>query len=384
MFRKTTAAILLLATILLTGCQGKLPQGLDTTQSPSEMQTADLGIDYNEYVVWNGAYAWSELATFVLDDLTVYYIGDDHKCIPICARAQCDHKSKDCSAYLEATDIYAANDRLYYLAYGTEANLGLFSMSLSGIDRRQVNALAPVQDMNNFSYSMRISGDLFALQISLMNADENVKTVYLASLKNNSSLETIFTDLPVGFESVDLWRMTEDWVFAYSKDSDGAYHILGYNILAKKTYDLFVADPTKLGPIYVSKDNFFSWSVLGEGIYRMELGKKPSLVMELPDSLCGAGVFDDQYIYLCNIAAAKFNPTAVPSEEVGLYIYTHSGELINFLPQGDITGIPSYAVSTKDYIYFYDYSAGDPTPAYYLEKEKIGSAELVWMSVKNT
>ena len=227
---------------------------------------------------------------------------------------------------------------------------------------------------------MRIGGELFALQISQMNVDKNVKTIYLSSLKSDSSLETIFTDLPVGFESVELWRMTEDWVFAYSKDSDGAGHVLGYDILAQKTYDLFIADPAKLGPIYVSDDNVFSWSVLGEGIYRMELGKEPALVLELSDSLCGVGVFDDQYIYLCNIAAAKFDPAAVPPEEVGLYIYTHSGELVSFLPQGDITGTPSYAVSTNDYIYFYDFSAVDPTPVYYLEKEKLGSAELVWMS----
>lgn len=369
--KKSVLCIALTVSLLLAGCKGQ------QAKDPNPTGTA---INYNDYVFFSGEYACTAQGVYFLKDSTLYFMDKNHNYIPLCSNPQCTHRSSDCSAYLGAPSIYAVNDHLYYMANSADGQEQLFQMSLTGTERQAVNDIAVLKDCLTFSISYLVAGEHFVLRATVPTAESSDTTVYSASLERNAPLTPIFTDLEQDLIVADLMNATDEWVFAIAEDSDGSCYMVGYEFAAGKSHKLFQLDPMYTSKVSVLPDGTFVWSVLNEGIYQMRPGETPTLLCTLQDWAQGVAIPDGQYFYLSNMAAAQISNT-IPAEQTGVFIYSLAGEPVGFLPAKDIAGALSYAFSTEQYVYFYDFNAMNAVPVCYLDKSEIGTDALCWHTI---
>lgn len=366
--KKSIVWILLAAMLLLAGCKDPevVKPGL-----------TEAGTDYNDYVVWSGEYAWTADGVYFLKNGILFFLDENQNDIPLCGNPQCSHQNSACSAFLGTTAIYASNEHLYYMADSSEGQLKLYQMSLLGTERQVMNNLAVLEDCSNVATSYQIAGEHFVLKATVSTTESAETTIYSASLEKNAPLSPIFTDLDQDLTVLSLMHTTDKWVFAIAQDTNLSCHIVGYEFAACKSYDLFQIDPSRTGNVNIRPDGAFVWSVMNEGIYQMRLGETPSLLCTVQDWEQGVAVADDQYFYLSNMAAARGADT-IPAEQTGVSIYSLTGEPVDFLPAEDIAGALSYAFSTEQYVYFYDFYTGNGTPVCYLDKSELGTDALHW------
>lgn len=369
--KKSVLCIVLAVILLLTGCSG---------QEAAKPTPPATDVDYNDYVVWSGAYACTTQGVYFLNHNTLYFLDESQKYVPLCSKPQCTHKSPDCSAFVDDSSIYAANDHLYYMAHSTDGPWQLYQMSLTGTERQVVNDIALLKDCNHVGASYQIAGEHFVLSAKIYTAESAERTIYCASLEHNAPLTPIFTDLEPGLTVPTLMHTTRDWVFAVAQDAELNCYMVGYEFATGKSHKLFQMDPMYTGNVTLGKDGAFVWSVMNEGIYQMRLGEAPSLLCPLRDWEQGAAIADDQYFYLSNMAAAKRSDT-IDAAQTGVSIYGLDGEPVAFLPAGEIAGVLSYAFSTPQYVYFYDFDALSSIPVCYLDKSEIGTDALCWHTV---
>lgn len=369
--KKSVLCIALALILLLTGCSG---------QEVTKPAPPATDVDYNDYVVWSGAYACTTQGVYFLNHNTLYFLDESQKYVPLCSKPQCAHQSADCSAYVDATSIYAVDDHLYYMSHSSDGPWQLYQMSLTGTERQAVNDIAVLKDLDSVRTSYRIAGEHFVLEATTSTAESAVRTIYCASLEHNAPLTPIFTDLEPGLTVPTLMHTTRDWVFAIAQDAELNCYMVGYEFATGKSHKLFQMDPMYTGNVTLGKDGAFVWSVMNEGIYQMRLGEAPSLLCPLRDWEQGAAIADDQYFYLSNMAAAKRSDT-IDAAQTGVSIYGLDGEPVAFLPAGEIAGVLSYAFSTPQYVYFYDFDTLSSIPVCYLDKSEIGTDALCWHTV---
>lgn len=312
---------------------------------------------YSAFVVWNGAYACLEDSTYINTPQTVLRIDNYTR------RVQVIEKNWD-GMYA----LYAGPDGLYSLIQPHDTGLlGLYRLDNYG-SCTLVNDLSSLPNRQISNY--QVCGDAFTVQIG--------EDIYFG--KTDGDLTRIFSC--GSYAGLTLWRTTPDWVFVIGHSGHGPVDVLGYQISEARFMKLY----TTLGEnlVWISECNgAIYWNNLRDGFYCMkDADSDPVLLKASEEMPVGAGIYDDQYMYL-------YSDKSENQADHGLYIYDLNCNLLAFLPAPEETML-SYAFSTENDVYFYRFSGGYPdtraispssVPVYYIDKALIGTDGLGWNAV---
>ena len=187
---KKMIALLLMAMLLLTGCQvgGEQPGSDDATTTPTEAQPQydwmagespiavrrsgllRAGLNTVPFDVTNQGFYYISFAAGSNPNSYILY-GDNNSdtVIKLCGRADCTHDTKDCNAYVGSTcyAISCWNGYLYVVYEEADVNMGhnltLYRMNLDGSDRVVVldlHQFALDNDLEYASYELMTDGYL--------------------------------------------------------------------------------------------------------------------------------------------------------------------------------------------------------------------------------
>lgn len=187
---KKMIALVLIAMLLLTGCQtnGGQSVAVDATEptavydwmagespvTPQRMGLKRAGTNNTDYAIApNGVYfmyntgratSTGEIITFVL-----YSDYGSDTVIKLCGRADCDHNNPDCNAYIAGgNNIYYYEGYLYAVSGDSEAGCSLIRMDMDGSNH------VTVYDLNQFAQDL---GYDYA-QCSMIDSGECLFGVY--------------------------------------------------------------------------------------------------------------------------------------------------------------------------------------------------------------
>ena len=216
---KKMIALVLIAMLLLTGCQtnGEQSVAADATEptadynwmageshvTPERMGLKRAGTNNTDYAIApNGVYFMYETgrATSTGEKISfVLYMdyGSD-TVIKLCGRADCDHNNPDCNSYVAGgNNIYYYDGYVYAVSGSHGEGCSLIRMNMDGSNR------VTVYDLNQFAQDL---GYDFA-QCSMMDSGECLFSVYE------------WTEVPAG---PNEQAFTSSWVKSYRYALDGS------------------------------------------------------------------------------------------------------------------------------------------------------------------
>lgn len=389
---KKAGLLLFIVVIILTGCEPQ-PNTSDTTAPAStQMRT----VDFNDYIIY-GQWALSEDGFYIASsdfnipesdaDSFLYFMDSDLRFTPLCGRPECDHHNADCDALINSHTIYYNNGSLYYIPDSQTAagNRGVYQMSMTGQDRHMVQKLDFLNSGDNFGFFVKKCDPYLVVSYDTSDIHEgNEQGIYLVSLNTDSPPLPIFEEVNGSKDvSYSIFKTVYPWVLALGEKNEYGAELWGYNIDTQEYH--MILDNWRfsiIADLYVSETEM-AWFVLGDGYYRLNLatGKTKKLRNANPEVEQGGAIYDDQYIYLNNATKGVDDVGTVPPEQRGLHIYDRDAKELVFLPAEGLDCYLSYAFSTADRVFFYDFMAGTGLPCYYIEKDKIPTGEAQWIPI---
>ncbi len=392
--KRLLACFAALSIFLLAGCVSNLQ---NQATEPSD-QPPDAAIDYNKFMNWSGSWAAAENGYYILADNPgisnipylkyLYFMDTNCNLAPLCGRPECDHHNKDCDALIETSNIFYHNGSLYYLYTEEMGKRGIYQMSLTGQNRHLVRKLDFFNRSASYGFSAGKCGPYLVVTYDAPDITEgDDRTIYLVSLDSDEPPIPIFKDLNGEENSrYEIFKEAYPWVLALKiEETERGHELWGYNIETQEY--LLIMDNWRyglLGDLYASETEI-DWFTLGEGFYRLDLKTGETTMLRDADPVVeqGAGVYDDQYIYLNNATPGADKTGTVPPEQRGLHIYDRDAKELAFLSANGIDFHLSYAFTTADRVFFYNFTELDHIPCYYIEKDKILTGELQWIPIES-
>ncbi len=387
--KKISALFLALLFLLLAGCN----TGTHKTDPTTTPMISNL--DYNQYTCTHGSWAQAQDGYYILTDNKriadsdavsfLYFMDHNLNCAPLCGRPECDHQNADCDALIDTLGIYYHKDHLYYISTKEFGKRGVYQMSLTGQDRRLVQSLEFLNAYESYGLSTKKCGPYLVVNYEAPDISiGNNQVVYLVSLDNDEPPTCIFGEL--GEEdatSYTPWTAKYPWLFVLGAKTEHGYEVLGYNVETQERSLIFNFWSMNLMDVYASEKEL-DWFLMGDGFYRHDLstGETKKLREADPAVELGGGAYDDQYIYLYNATKGIDDMGVVPADQRGLHIYDRDGNRVAFISAEGLEHQPSYAFSTADRVFFYDFPSLNKIPCYYIEKDKIPSGELQWIPIE--
>lgn len=386
--KKVSAFFLALLFLLLAGCV-TITHNTETTAPPLNSSS-----EYNQYTCTHGIWAQAQDGYYILTDNKrtsdsdamsyLYFMDHDLNCAPLCGRPECDHQNADCDAFIDTAAIYYYKDHLYYISTSEFGKRGIYQMTLTGQERRLVQSLDFLNSSESYGLSTKKCGpDLVVNYEAPDITTGNNQVVYLTSLENDEPPTPIFGEL--GGEdatSYTPWTAKYPWLFVLGAKTELGYEVWGYNVETQERRFIFDFWNTNVVDIYASETEM-DWFLMGDGFYRYDLVTEETKKLRDADPAVelGGGAYDDQYVYLYNATKGIDDMGIVPADQRGLHIYDRDGNRLAFVSADGLKFQPSYAFSTVDRVFFYDFSSLNRIPCYYIEKEKIPTGEAVWIPI---
>lgn len=338
------------------------------------------GIDYNSYAGSKSFFSYTDSAYIFFNNGQLTFLEPtlSSPIAPLCAKPGCDHKTEDCTSRLNASGIYAYEDKLYYILWNTAGNtLELYSSDMYGAGRKKVSTLN-ISTGSNFSYEHNIGNGFAVVNLCNWKVDSQTQTLYLVHLASADETPTILFDVayteaemhdgiaPTGVDRIWTW----DNGVLFNVFNGDNYTLYGYNDESKEVSPL-VENWAWNGNLAIQEDTLY-WYIPGQSLYATQLstGEDSMFTGDLPQSLDTIyyTFFDDQYIYLVS-------PDGSDQTEV----YDYTGKLMQKMPFDAENRTLMFALPTPDYVFFYDFDADTCEPVCYLEKSAIanGTAEYI-------
>lgn len=345
--------------LCLSGCQ-------QNKQPPQ-----DTGIDYNQYIYAHGRVAYTQDTYLFFENGMLQFLEPTLSAplSKLCTRPDCSHRDASCSAWLNATQVFAAGDHLYYVGQDEAGMYGLYEMSTTGEARRCVREI-PVISGVNCGFSSRVYGSYLALEVSKWNTSAPSYMVYLTDYTDP---EGEFSLVLGGEENTETEyagiELRDGWLFAQATDVTTKERTLaGYDIQAGEAHTL--VEDWSASNAYALKDGTLYWTAPGDGFYSLSLDTMEQTKLGEWNGEVGVGlaIYDDQYLYLSN---ALSQTASTDGDDRGVYIYDYHGNQVDVIPVESSSQSPVFLLSTPQYVFFYDVSQG-LLPKWYLDKGNLG------------
>lgn len=107
--------------LCMSGCQqGKQPQ--------------ETGIDYNQYIYAHGQVAYTQDAYVFFQNGVLQFLEPTLSAplSKLCTRPDCAHQDASCSAWVDATSVFAAGNHLYYVGQDVAREYGVYQLDTTG------------------------------------------------------------------------------------------------------------------------------------------------------------------------------------------------------------------------------------------------------------
>ena len=264
-----------------------------------------------------------------------------------------------------------------------DRHYGLYRMDIH-TGERTLSSRLPLLDRagDSFGYSYCVYGSYMALELNRWRGDAKESAIYLIKIGEDggTDLEPIFGGEGNTAISYSCIQMRDGWIFVWATDT--ATHtttLCGYDMETGETRAL-VEDWHTVSTISLRGETLY-WFEPVVGFFSVPLeGGEPTLLRACdPPAEYGAGVYDDQYLYLSTSIAQLDALGTVPEERRGLAIYDYQGNLLQFIPATEEARHYACLLSTPEYVFFFDMDSSVLEPCWYLKKADVasGTAELI-------
>lgn len=346
------------------------------------------GVDYNKYIASKGFFAYTDPAYISCDTGKMSFLEPTLTAplSPLCAKPDCDHDSKTCSSYVEDyAGVFAYENELYYL-YNTDTGLELRRMDADGGNRKTVGALN-VKTGADFSCPYQIGCGALLLDLWTWDVTTERQKLYLFSLEHPEQepvllFEGLFDTNLSKEENVAsfYYSIWDNWVLYVVRTGwggpalgyyDSLYSLYGYDRTTGETR-LLVEDWAYNGAAVIEGSEL-TWYIPGQEIHKVQLdtGEEQTCAVDFQDAADYYAHFDDRYLYLIDLDGTQGNA-----------ICDREGKLLQTLPPDPAGHIMTYAMSTPEYVFFYDTDAAAITFTSCLEKSAIASGTAEYLEVK--
>lgn len=341
------------------------------------------GVDYNQYIYAHGRVAYTEDAYVFLDNSLLQFLEPTLSAplSKLCVRPDCSHRDASCSAWVDTTAVFAADDHLYYIGQDEAGVYGVYELNTTGTERRCIKKIPVVSNVSG-GFSSRIYGRYLALEVAKWETESPKYMVYLTDYTDPQAEFSIVLGSETNEETVYAGvELRDGWLFAQAVDAQSQESALvGYNIQTGTQHTL--VEPWHSGNAFSLRDQTLYWAAPEDGFYSMNLENMEQTKLGEWDADVGQGlsIYDDQYLYVTN-ALPQIETTA--GEERGLYIYDYEGNQVSFLPGESDGPYPVFLLSTPQYVFFYD-SAQELLPQWYMDKGDIAQGKANLLPVPNS
>lgn len=347
-------------------------------------EKTDETTNYNDYIIFRGGITIDGGNYYFLDQQILYVMGQELFPVPLCSKPECEHEDDSCNAWLDTASIYASGGRLYYIEQTDNNKLSLISLSLTASDKKYIKSLWDSKEAYSdpISYAYRLVGNHLIMEITTTTVEETKTGIYLTTLDETGKITQLCQAQNDGTDRLMLWKCTSDWAFLIGKNTEKGYELYAVNLNTEEQYLVMEDYNTDIVDLYISEEDIY-WFDLKKGFFRLNIESMDREMVRSVNSEYefGGGIYDDHYMYLINDTAYSDEKGLIPEEKQGLYIYDRNGGQLNFLSTSGVEGYLSYAFSTEEKIFFYDFRQHGPIPTYYIEKKQIGTDQLEWFKI---
>ena len=282
----------------------------------------------------------------------LYYLNKkDKRATILCAKPDCQHKGKDCNAWINSWGMWRCEDKLYCITFANGGNGGKFvtSMANDGTERRDVQELSfnPGGSRSSYDRPVFYGGDVYYVyndvlyRVPLGGDKEDAKALWGEDAGNGGGGPLMITGNEL---HLTLWADGEYiYVMANIEQCGGTYKdtLFAYSIKDKQIRQVWaVPDEAEAGKWDTTGVSVSAWYVLdgtiyfylaGNGFWRSSLNSGETVLLAGTGDTAeyGTALFSDDYMCLLNDLPGEHN-----ENEGGdtFYIYGLDGTLQKELP----------------------------------------------------
>ena len=324
----------------------------------------------------------------------LYYLDKDRNTWKIVCHKEadgvpCDHKGIYCDGVVSEQDVSIGlyDNHIYSVSFlGAEpGTMLLCRRNLDGSQEEVARILSYPEGQTTGGMYHRGNYIYYFYESDVETGQIRKETIYVCSLTSQEEETLILEDTKEDLYGYRIYPY-EDFIYLLRYGKNGN-QLIQYDIKQKEQQ--IVAEGIPDGTLYPAENRIYI-SAAGEGVYCLDLeNKEVNLIFEQSEGETGIAYFDGDYFY------SGLHILRHARAEDRLRIYNQEGKLVEelsypeeeaevFRNDKDVTVLrPSslyYAVSTENMVFFKKDQLG-ALPEWYLEKDKIGTAQLEWIKM---
>lgn len=317
------------------------------------------------------------------------YTIEDKKAYPLCNKADCEHDSVECNAYLKKVQpqtVWYDGTSIYAVGMGKVGTYSIYRINKDGSGNEKVCDLFQTIGKASFSILCYFNDGYAYYVLTLRSADDVAKgnyseKLYRIKLEANAEPELLYEKMD-GVETNTLGRciFDEDDLYiteiTYSENGDPSCVLYKYSIKENKIEPFM----EKYMAYYFINEGYLYYTA-EDGIYKSSLTEPDDeeLIFETSE-FNGAMVYDGEYIYVDDMAYQMSQEEH--SDVVNICVLDLNGNIqkktsvdyncLLFYGDGtDIIAENKYPVNTADEVCFVD-------KIYFYDKSQINTDQDEW------
>lgn len=342
-------AMLCFCNFLLVSCSGKE----DFSELGNEYKVAvDDQYYFNDHVM-----AKSNKGYYInYDGQKLYYMDENKKLIPVCAKLECNHEDFNCSATKSAEGfrVYVHNNKLYFVTLDMESlEYWLYEANLDGSEQTKLAYLFKQGD-DGITYELMLHrGYAYFFVANHSMIDSSVRELYRIELNKNAKKETI--DTVEGYGSSFI-RVVGYGEYVYyqkgsfdNKEGDNfRTDLYRFDINTCKTNKVYSGT---MYDYYVDQDELFFMNDSDMSKLNIETGKiKNVFTIEAGNSGLNFN-YDGTYFYIDNAALILASEGEKEDKDRVIQIFDKAGENIKNLKIGNRN---KFIYGDEQYLFLYN------------------------------
>ncbi len=377
---KSAAIILVVMALFLSGCKK------DKINIGVEAGDLDISQSYfdGHYIAKgeSGYYFFGGLGKYIY-----YFDTSSHQTIPLCNKAECEHNSSDCMAYVAdaRSYIFYYKSELYWLMEESGKYV-LMKCGQDGTNHTRVAELCECSDeaiecvfVNGYIYFSQNVEDAIEYE------DKNVKLKRM-SLSDNKIEEVYnYTGKGVAIQGLKAYS---DNVYSYvtvvEKTGEKTFERKGKGVYVSNVKDNkteIVVDDSVADYCLDTKNGYFYYYVYNDGLYKVKDGSRERILKATEETgFCNLN-FDGNYVYMNNLYWVFYSNQYMEQDNESketIWIYDN-GELktsIDMKEAGIILGF------NGDEEYYFAVVKGMGAWTCFSKKEFFETGKINWIEIK--
>ncbi len=289
-------SILMAAALLaLTAC------GEETTEEKSAKRNNAFDWQSNLTEGENGYYYLNE------QESCLYYLEEESgEYVKLCGKADCQHNTSDCNAYIEGASlgcVWYADGKVYYTSLNDKSYFTLSCMEEDGSNHEEITQLYKISPNDYVCPMGFLNGDYFYL----VSYETEGETLYRVKLEKDAELEKIEEK---GY-NYSCFQTDGDKIYMNrnkaNEELDFTGEIVCYDASTGEEEVLLSYDGKNYVISFALAEDAIYYTVANEGIMKLDLTDKKESVVEKNPNCYSFLYYDGTYLYEDNLVECDNN-----------------------------------------------------------------------------